>query len=226
MKSFRNFIKTVNMWDPSKVYRVDPIERKNPWKSSDYAVTENGNGNWPSPDNQKPQGYKVGDTWNGNKIIDKVTRTFASPYQPNSLYAALGRSAGADGGPVPGVAIYDEDQMWGENRNPTYKGTIHITKDDYKRIPKQVNVHSADRTPDWKTESFSGKEEVTSPTDATNTSVQRVNTRDLLNSQYNVIQHDTHEDLIAAVRKQRDEENANRPKNNPISLVNQTRTEI
>lgn len=224
MIRFKDFVPHINMWDPNRIYRVDPVGRTNPWARSDYAVLKNPKNGQILGTSPLPQDHNVkpGDVLDGDdqSVVHKVVnRAFATPYTPNGFYGAFGRTAGPNGSPVEGVAVYDENKMWGEDRDPNYKGTLHITKDNLARIPKYVNVHSADRTPDWQTENFSGKEEITSPNDPVNPKKQKVRTRDLLNSQYNMVVHNNTSDMMNAAREQ--------IKNNPnLSVLNQASEEL
>jgi hypothetical protein len=174
----------------NRVYRVDPVDREDVWKKSDYAIlkdpkTNQMTGSAPLPPNHNVQ---AGDKQQG-QLVDRVENlSFATPNKPNAFYGALGRNAGPNGSPVQGAAVYDENKMWGKNADPSYRGELHTTQKDYDNIPKEIKVSQADGD-GWKTEDYSGKEEVTTNKEIKNTSSDIVNTRDLLNKQYKVIIH-------------------------------------
>ena len=80
-------------------------------------------------------------------------------------------------------------EMFGKNYDPNYKGTIHTTEEALKSMPKSVAVHSA-HGDGFKTESFSGKEEVTSEHPAKDVQHEgNLNTHVLLKNQYNIVVH-------------------------------------
>lgn len=206
MKTFKQFVKeSENSTNaPSRVYRVDPVDRKDPWKKSDFAVIKNKESNQiagtaPISDNQdvKPGGKYLGHT------VDRVEKqiAFATPHRPNSFYGAFGRKAGPNGTPVKGAAIYDEHKMFGgDSKHSDYKGELHTTQSDYDAIPEHVRVHSASGE-GWKNENYSGKDEVTTSADIKDTDSQIVKTRDLLHSQYKVIIHPNLESIRSHLEK-------------------------
>jgi hypothetical protein len=208
MKSFVQFIleqshTTSFPWKKegmeNRVWRVDPPDRSTAdvFNRHDYAIYDNGTSPLPSGHNVKP-GDKQG---SGGTVRRVLNLTFASPGSPNAFYGAFPRK-GADGNPVRGVALFDQDKMWGKNRDPNYKGQIHTTAADWNNVPRQVAIHSA-HSDGWSTDSsYSGMEEVTSEKNARDVrSHGLVNTRKLVNSQYNVVIHPDHETLQRAVEK-------------------------
>lgn len=198
MKTFKQFIaEEKNQKTLSRVYRVDPVGREDPWKKSDFAVLRNNSGNIagtaPLPNNHKVKG---GDDHLGHKV-DRVEEdiAFATPHKPNSFYGAFGRKAGPKRTPVRGAAVYDEHKMFGgDKEHADYKGELHTTQADYDAMPEHVKVHSAS-SDGWKTEDYSGKDEVTSNSDAKDTDSHVVKTKDLVHSQYKVIIHPNYDSI-------------------------------
>ena len=207
MISFKQFIieQTSSTWDSSRVYRVDPVGRKDVFERNNYAVLgKNGTdvGTAPLP---KEHNIKPGDTMHGHDVHDVKEMVFATPGKPNAFYAAFGRKAGPNGTPVQGAAVYDEDKMFGKNSDPNYKGTIHTTEEALKSMPSSVAVHSADGA-NFKTESFSGKEEVTSEDPVGDVKHEGdLNTHELLRDQYKIVVHPNVESIrktLAQTRKE------------------------
>lgn len=186
-KTFKSYIfEQENLNDPDRVYRVDPVGRTEVFQKNRYAILgENGEaGTAPVEQNVKP-----GDTLYGQKVHEIRKTTFASPGKPNSFYGAFGRTAGPGGTPVKGAAVFDENKMWGSNRNPNYKGTIHTTQENLDNMPEYISIHSA-ASKGFKTEPFSGKEECTSSDDVQDVqSHGKVKTIDLLKQQYHIKIH-------------------------------------
>ena len=191
MKSFRQYIKEENNyeWDNNRVYRVDPVGRKNVFQRYSYAVLgKNGEdvGTAPLPENHD---VKKGDEFHGHDVHEVKDMAFASPGKPNAFYGAFGRKAGPNGTPVRGAAVYDENKMWGKKGDPTYRGEIHTTKENLENMPSHISVHSASGK-GWKTENFSGKEEVTSEHSAEDEKHEgHIPTLDLLKTQYKIVVH-------------------------------------
>ena len=192
-------------WESMKkrVWRVDPVDRskEDAFSSHDYAIYDNGTSPLPSGHNVKP-----GDDHGPDGKVRRIKKlTFASPRRPNSFYGAFPRK-GSDGNPVRGAAVFDQDKMFGKNHDPNYRGQIHTTAADWKRVPRHVAIHSAHHG-GWRTDpTYSGREEVTtekSPEDVRHHGV--VNTREFIRSQYDVVIHPDHKSIRRAVRKiQRD----------------------
>jgi hypothetical protein len=207
MKTFYRFIeesKRSSNQGSNRVFRVDPPDRpiEDCWKHQSYNIHPDGT----SPSHPKDK-LGIGDTTeDGNKIIGKRDLVFASPDKPNGFYAALPRK-GKNGGPVRGAAVYDEDRMWGDNREKGYKGTLHTTKEDWNNIPDTVRVSSADAK-GFSTENFSGKEETTTSESPSNIKSKIINSRNLIRSQYNVVFHPNHESIRSAIA-QHQKENTN-----------------
>jgi len=208
MKSFAQFILEQSQatgfpWKKEgmgeRVWRVDPPDRSTSdvFKRHDYAIYDSGTAPVLPGRNVNP-----GDEHGSAGTVRRVSNlAFASPGRPNAFYGAFPRK-GPDGNPVRGVALFDQDKMWGKNRDSNYKGQIHTTSADWKNVPQQVAIHSAH--PDgWSTDSsYSGGEEVTSEKDARDVrSHGIVDTRKLVKSQYNVVIHPDHETLQRAVEK-------------------------
>ena len=193
MKSFKSYIieakKSSTSWDSNRVYRVDPVGRENVFQRYDYAVLgKDGKDVGTAPLSQN-HNVKPGDEMHGHDVHAVKKMAFATPGRPNAFYAAFGRKAGPNGTPVQGAAVYDEDKMFGKNYDPSYKGTIHTTEEALKSMPKSVAVHSA-HGDGFKTESFSGKEEVTSEHPAKDVQHEgNLNTHVLLKNQYNIVVH-------------------------------------
>lgn len=175
MKTFKQYLQEAR----KRVFRVDPEERpvENSWENQEYGVLPNNAGTGVL--NQIPKGTK----------IDRVERTtFATPGRPNMFYGALGRSAGPNGTPVRGAAVYDENKMFGEKRDRSYKGTLHMTQSDYDNIPEKVRVSHADGS-SFSQKAYSDKSEVTSDGPIRDIKSTVVNTRKHLHRQYNVVIH-------------------------------------
>lgn len=174
--------------NPNRVYRVDPIGRTDVFKEHPYATLGENGGDGTAPV-ETGQNIKSGDILHGHKVHEVRQMAFASPGKPNSFYGAFGRAAEPNGAPVKGAAVYDENKMWGQNRDPNYKGTIHTTQENLDNMPKYISVHSADGK-GFKTEPFSGKEEVTNTEPVKDVqSHGKVKTMDLLKQQYHIKIH-------------------------------------
>ena len=185
MITFRQYLieQDSSLWNSKRVYRVDPVGRENVFRRYDYAVLgKDGKYVGTAPLSQNDN-VKPGDEMHGHYVHAVKKMTFATPGRPNAFYAAFGRKAGPNGTPVQGAAVYDEDKMFGKNYDPNYKGTIHTTEEALKSMPKSVAVHSA-HGDGFKTESFSGKEEVSSSNLAQNIKHEgNINTHQLLANQ-------------------------------------------
>jgi hypothetical protein len=104
-------------------------------------------------------------------------------------------------------------KLFGVTENPAYKGELHTTQKDYDNMPKEIKVSKADGT-GWKTDDYSGKEEVTTNKEIKNTSSDVVNTRDLLNKQYKVIIHPN----VQSIKKHIEQVGKDNPE---LSILNQ-----
>lgn len=217
MKSFKTFIRenNVSVWNSDRVYRVDPVGRQNVFKRYSYAILgKDGKdvGTAPLPQNHN---VKPGNQLHGHDVHEVKDMAFASPGKPNAFYGAFGRSAGSNGTPVKGAAIYDESKMWSKDGNSEYKGEIHTTEENLKNMPSHISVHSA-AGENWRTESFSGKEEVTSEHPATDVKHEgNIPTMDLLKRQYKIVIHPNVESIkqhISSIRE----------KDSKLSILDQT----
>lgn len=186
MKTLKQFM--AESKQQPRVFRIDARPPEEAWGRNDYAIINDGKGNRGTTNLSQGHNVKPGDKYKGLDVEDVQKLAFATPHRPNAFYAAVGRTAGANGEPVRGAAVYDEDKMFGKKRDPQYKGEIHMTQNDYDAIPKTVRVHSASGA-GWNTESYSGKDEVTSQKPATDTKYEDVDARKLIHDQYNVVIH-------------------------------------
>lgn len=195
MLTFKQYITEANeeevSEDESRVFRVDPVDRsvEDSWKNQEYGVLPNNAGTGAL--NQIPKGMK----------IDRVEKTtFATPGRPNLFYGALGRNAGPNGTPVRGAAVYDENKMFGEKRDRSYKGELHITQEDYDNIPEKVRVSHADGGA-FSQKAYSDKSEVTSDGPIKDIRSKIVDTRAHLNRQYNVVIHPNVDSIRSHIEK-------------------------
>lgn len=203
MKTFKQFLSEAsNQWDSNRVYRVDPVDRdpEAGWKASDYAILKNKSQITGSAPLSGDHNVKPGDKL-GQATVDRTEKVaFATPNMPNAFYGVAGRKAGPGGTPAPGAAVFDENKMFGPNRVPGYKGTLHTTQDVLDKMPTHVTVSSA-HGDGWKTEDYSGKEEVTSSKPARDIQSQKVKLSDLLHQQYNVVVHPNVDSIKKAISK-------------------------
>ena len=182
MLTFKQFIK-----EAKRVFRVDPVNRpvEDSWKNQEYGVLPNNAGSAP-----------LSQIKDRSKIAKVERTTFATPDRPNLFYGALGRKAGPNGTPVRGAAVYDENKMYGDKRDRSYKGELHMTQADYDNIPKEVRVSHA-RASSFSHKPYSGKDEVTSDKPVEDLKSTVVNTRRHLHRQYNIVIHPDIESIRA-----------------------------
>ena len=186
-----NHKKSQELKRAGRVYRVDPSDRKDPWKQTRYGV-----GRWGSatlPDNSPK---KVGDdAGGGNTPIETITKpsAFATPDKPNAMYAVPRK--GENGKPVPLAHVKHPDEE---------KGKLFITRRGLEQIPKEVKISSASSknftTPyyaDSATERVSDK----TPQDTKTTIVK--NPVGFIKSQNNIEIRPNVKSIIKAIRKEK-----------------------
>lgn len=206
MKTFKQFLEEARqVAGKNRVFRVDPTDRpvESSWSSNDYAVLRDKNTGTVAGTAPLRQGHTVraGDTHLGHDV-DRIERntTFATPHRGNAFYGAFTRKGGADGQPVRGAAVFDQEKMFGAKRDKKYKGEIHTTREDFDKVPEKVTVSSADAD-GFSTKDYSGKDEVTSDKPAQNIKSKVVNTKRLIRQQYRVVFHPDHASIKAHLAK-------------------------
>ena len=206
-----NHKKSQELKRAGRVYRVDPSDRKDTWKQTNYAA-----GRWGSAPLPVNSPKKVGDdAGGGNTPIETITKplAFATPDKPNAIYAVPRNGKG--GKPVQLAHVKRPDEE---------KGKLFITRKGLKQIPKEVKISSASSknftTPyyaDPETERVSDK----TPQDTKTTIVK--NPVGFIKSQNNIEIRPNVKSIIKGIRKERvSNELAKRAGKSVSSITDQT----
>ena len=194
-----------------RVYRVDPSDRKDTWKKTNYAA-----GQWGSAPLPVDSHKKVGDdAGGGNTPIETITKpsVFATPNKPNAMYAVPRK--GKNGKPVQLAHVKHPDEE---------KGKLYITGKGLRQIPKEVKISSASSknftTPyyaDAETERVSDK----TPQD-TKTNIVK-NPVGFIKSQNNIEIRPNLKSIIKGIRKERVKNELAKRADKPVaSITDQT----